>query len=222
MTVDVADGYVAKTLTAAYAQYQTTSSSAVPVVGFKIATIGDVIDVDFNTLEAAAFANPTPIPVNVSKAADVLTYTSSGNAGAVGTLYAEFVSADLSASDFPLGIGLYTDSSNYLKMGKTSTAVTWMQGLQGGSVQFNFGSVNNSAAKGTAPGKNALAWGAAGVTGVSNGGTPSTNGAITVPSFTNIAVGSASIGDLSLFGIIPNARIYPLALSAAQLQALTS
>ncbi len=110
MQVDVADGYTAKTLTANYSQYQVTGSSAVPVVGIKMATSGDVIDVDFNTLEAATFANPTPIPVNVSKAADTLLYAVLGNIlNTTGTIYVEHVplysGAILAANSYILDAG---------------------------------------------------------------------------------------------------------------------
>ena len=80
-------------LTATPTQFQfTTASAANPVVGFRVVTSGDAIKVDFNTLEQTTFANPTPIPVNVSKAADVLTFPAAGNISAsVGSIYLELM-----------------------------------------------------------------------------------------------------------------------------------
>lgn len=73
-----------------YSLVQVTRTQANPIVGFRITTNLDAIEVDFNTIEAAAFANPTPVPVNVSKAADALTYSTSGNiSDTEGATYAE-------------------------------------------------------------------------------------------------------------------------------------
>ncbi len=112
-TGDVADGYVAQTLTAAYAQYPLVTTSAVPVVGFKIATSGDVIDVDFNQLVAGSIAPAAPIPVGVTTAADVEQYVSAGNLASTnsGTMNITPVVALGSAVVFHLGT--YVDASNY-------------------------------------------------------------------------------------------------------------
>ena len=59
------------------------------VMGFKIDTNGDAIDVDFNQFEAGAFAS-SRIAAAVTRAADVLTYSSAGNvSAAAGWVYVE-------------------------------------------------------------------------------------------------------------------------------------
>ncbi len=90
MTDDGGTHWTTLTLTTTYQQFQMTRTQANPVVGFRITTLGDAIEVDFNTIEAATLANPTPIPVNVSKAADSLKYAVLGNfSNTTGTAYAE-------------------------------------------------------------------------------------------------------------------------------------
>ena len=78
------------TLTTTYQLFQLTRTQANPIVGFRISTNTDAIEVDFNTIEAAAFANSTPIPVNVSKAEDQLSFPLAGNINQTqGTIYLE-------------------------------------------------------------------------------------------------------------------------------------
>lgn len=67
-------------LTSAYQDFKfTTASAANPVVGFRIVTSADAIEVDLNTLIAGSNASPTPVPLNVSRAIDVLTLPSAEN-----------------------------------------------------------------------------------------------------------------------------------------------
>ena len=72
--------WTAITLTTQYQPfYFTTASAANPVVGFRIVTSTDAIEVDFNTLVAGSNKFPVFTPTNVNEAADVLQYVSAGN-----------------------------------------------------------------------------------------------------------------------------------------------
>ena len=212
-TVDVADGYVAKTLTTAYAQYQTTSSSAVPVVGYKIATSGDVIDCDFATLEAATFANPTPIPVNVSKAADVLLYAANGNIdGTNGSSYLELqipsvaaVTTDMRVLDSQAnshGPHLLQSAVGQPRIFDGTTYAT------SGLPAINFGSVNKLGAS----------WGGASMQEFSNGAAGNVqvfNGNMGFAG-SNIELGTTG-GSVQIFGTIRRVQIWPVALSSPRL-----
>lgn len=92
-----------------------TASAANPIVGFRGATNADAIIVDFNTLEAATFANPTPIPLNVSKAADIDQYVSAGNISSTATsLTMELTpAATLTAATEYFHWASYVDADNY-------------------------------------------------------------------------------------------------------------
>jgi hypothetical protein len=217
MTADVADGYVVKTLTATSAQYQVTSTSAVPVVGFKFATSGDAITVDFNTLEAATFANPTPIPVNVSKAADVLSYPSVGNVNSPnGTAYAEFaLSAAPTGTNFILGVSA-GDAALYLS-GVTVQVAAFdgTNSATGPANSFTANTISKAAIYwSTSLGKMQIA---------SNGGIGAQatfDGSLLAA--TPFVIGNIVGGGRDLFGTIRNVVIFGTALSAAQLQAKTS
>lgn len=204
------------TLTTAYKQFSfVTASAANPVVGFKINTNLDAIEVDFNTLEAAAFANPTPIPVNVSKAADVLTYPSAGNiSGTVGTAYAEFTIAGTGANASAV-IGLSNNSvqAMYVK----TTAELSIFDLDTETFSSTYSSY-------TALNKGATSWGGT-VKSVSLSGVAAISGTfdgdLNVPA--SFVVGSSLDGATNpLFGTIRQVRIYPTALSSGRLQAMTT
>jgi hypothetical protein len=216
-TVDVADGYVAQTLTAAYAQYQTTSTSAIPVVGYKLATSGDVIDVDFNTLEAAPFANGTPIPVNVSKAADVLTYPYAGNANtAKGTAYAELTTQWKTAPANMVAIGLNNTSAPFIAF---AAGVSTTVGMYDGTT------VNQKTAltdMSTGARKRISSWGGSAMSITGDGATPATAAFDGTMGNVAIAIGTDTSGTLPWSGTIRNVQIFGTALSAAQLQAMTT
>lgn len=115
ITGDNGATWTAITLTAAYQLVQfTTASAANPVVGFRIVTSADAIEVDFDTLEDATFAEPTPIPINVSHAADVDQYVSASNISATATtLYMELDPGGVLGSTVTFHFGTYVDANNY-------------------------------------------------------------------------------------------------------------
>ena len=208
---------ITATLTTAYKQFEvTTASAANPIVGFRITTNLDAIEVDFNTLEAATFANPTPIPLNVSKAADVLTYPVAGNFNtAEGTVYAEWTSAvptgtapaiigdGASANQFPIYINGSTkastyDGTNVVQAGSAITLPT------------------------TTIHKAAMSWSGSTLSGSSDGSVAATGTFDGSMGITTIAIGFSNAASTYLFGSIRNVRTYPKAPSAAQLAGMTA
>ncbi len=191
-------------------QVQVTRTQANPVVGFQVVTNGDAIEVDFNTIEAATFANPTPIPVNVSKAADVLTFPTSGNiADAAGTAYCEFSLPSWPTYGSQGQILSVPGVSGWIRTNSTNV-ISSNDGANTASGPINVpaaGSVAKAAASWTGSVLACYAQGSAGTPGTYDG------------SFND--VGTMTIGN-SPFGGTKNIRIYNRAMSAAQLQALTT
>ena len=208
------------TLTTTYQQFQLTRTQANPIVGFQIATNLDAIEIDFNTIEAATFANPTPIPVNVSKAADVLTYVSAGNiAGANGAAYAEVAFSSIESLTAGQEVISCLSSGGILIDSNSS----------GGQARFRIYDGTNQANEtafvpslGVAY-KAASSWGTSGLSVTHSGiavSTSSFDGDISAT--TNVGIGCSDAGANLLFGSVRNVRIYNRALTAEQLQVLTT
>lgn len=207
------------TLTTTYTQFQVTRTQANPIVGFQIATNTDAIEVDFNTIEAASIANPTPIPVNVSKAADVLTYVGSGNVG-VGpmTVYLEYrgvfntgtaVNALLTTTD---GAATGYDYMNWTTSGGRITVTT-----PNGTAFIAATLANNTMHK------IARSSSGAGTTVFANGVPGSIASAATNNTTQPVAIQIGGRPDAAhaAFSTIRNVRIYAQALPDAQLVAMT-
>ena len=205
ITGDNGATWTAITLTTTYALFQfTTASAANPVVGFRLVTSGDAIEVDWNTLEAATFANPTPIPLNVSKAADVLTYPTSGNfSDTAGTMYAETAQTSWANAAGSI-IGSATQGMMPLS---TNSGVKGYDGTN---------TVNGTAGAPSGLVKMAVSW--TGTTmNVDASATAVVSGTYdTTWNLTTVGVGTGG------FGTVRNVRIYSTALSAGQLTAMTS
>lgn len=213
------------TLTTAYKNFAfTTASAANPVVGFKIDTNADAIEVDFNTLEAATFANPTPIPINVSKAADVLTYPSAGNINAsVGSIYAEITKPAVS--------GLYFFGETYATGGAGMGYVdqgggndTW--GFYDSTGTIRYFTVGAASSAFTTPAKHAMSYGGTSTTGAINGVLKNTVATASPPLLLSASfiVGDhrASGNTSPLFGTIRNLKLYPVALYQSELVGMTT
>lgn len=207
---------ITSTLTTTYQLFQVTRTQANPVVGFRITTDTDAIEVDFNTIEDASFANPTPIPVNVSKAGDVLTYPAIGNtADAVGSAYAEVSGTQtggqqdiIVSSNGTGGFPLYLNSSNDTLR------------LYDGTAERSLGTFNLS----TTVQKIATSWGGTAANGAIAGALGATSPATFDGSMnmdTTISIGQET-GTQSLFGSIRNVRIYSIALPSTTLESITA
>ena len=205
---------------ASYAQIQLpVRTQANPVVGFRITTNGDAVEVDFNTVEvqqrATARANPTPIPVNVSKARDVLTFITAGNlSGTVGACYAEFTTN--TDSGFNPSIVSTFSAPGGAPLLLNSDKVTLYD-----DSGFSELSAAVSPLPTTAVQKAATSWSAGRITagalnGVSSTGTYDGNLNLTATVFIggNVAAGS------DLYGAVSTVRNYGRALSPAQLEVI--
>jgi len=205
---------ITSTLTTTYKLFQVTRTQANPVVGFRITTNADAIEVDFNTLEPAAFANPTPIPVNVSKAGDVLTYVTAGNIqNSAGTIYAEITTSGIDGSYAPIGdtfsggggVPLFIETTNKLSLYDVTTT------------RESGPSVSRPLLTSTKVGIN---WGGATTIGAVNG-TLGTEQVFDGSLNTSAVLGIGVRPDLSastnqLFGTIRNVRIWLAAMSSTQ------
>ncbi len=78
ITADNGTTWTTQTLTTSYQQFQVSKTAANPIIGIRLVTSGDVVEADFNQLEAGSFAT-SPIvttTIAVARAADVITLSS--------------------------------------------------------------------------------------------------------------------------------------------------
>lgn len=93
MTIDNGTTWTTKTLTSTYQRFQVIKTAANPVIGFRIVTSGDAIDVDFNQLESGSTATSpiTTVGSAVARPADVLSWrTAIPISNQNGVVYVEF------------------------------------------------------------------------------------------------------------------------------------
>jgi hypothetical protein len=177
--------------------------------------------VDMTGLEIGAFASsriPT-VASAVTRNADVLTYPIAGNAAdAAGTAYAEVTA-------------MFDTAVNYEIVGFTNAATG--RPLYAASIPTNIrifdgtnvGTSNVIGSYATSPAKVASSWSVAGSTQrICLAGTVPTSGAYdgTICGAGPIGIGCAGDGTVQWNGTIRNVRIWPTALTAAQLQAITT
>lgn len=201
-------------------QSLTSASAANQIVGIRVVTNGDSVAVDFGgTLEQAAFSNPTPIPVNVSKAADLLTYVTSGNlSSTVGTCYAEFTSAAVSPAAISL-ISTYNGGTEGIAL--TVTGAGSILSLYDGTA---FRSLSSAISRPIVTSlKGCSSWSGVTCSGALSGT------AITGVTFdgdmgfdTVFAVGSDRVAGGAMFGAAKNIKIWPVAIPAATLKSMTT
>ena len=220
MTVNGGTNYTAMALTAAYQQFiLTDAASANPIVGIQVTGSGDVVTCDFSGLRAGSFYGSTPIPINVSQAADVLTYPSAGNiSGTVGTAYAEFTTAQTGTAAERAVLSNGTPNNIYIE---TLTGAGTPLGLNDGTANRSFGLNTNVPI--TSPVKAATVWSGSATNGFLSGaaGTPAGfDGDMNIGA--TIIVGDSGSGNRTLFGTIRNVRIWPVALPAWRLINLTT
>ena len=214
-----------------YTLIQQNANVDVTLLGFgiEIGTSGDAIDVWGNGFQAGGFAT-SPIPtttVAVTRNADVLTYPSAGNASSTsGSAYAEFTSA--APATFPASIATIPLIDTY---NGTEGTILQIEGAGVGherQLMIFDGATSRYLASAytfpvSTPTKIASSWGGSATQGVIAGGTVGSAG---FDGNLNLAavlpIGYEYGRTLSLFGTIRNVRIYGQALSAAQLQAMTS
>jgi hypothetical protein len=190
-----------------------------PAIGIVLGTGSDKIAVDMVQFENGASAS-TPIPtttVAVSRNADILTYPTAGNAGVSGALYFELSVANTAATMIPVQIDDGSDNNR----------IASYTGTQFNSYIVSGGVVQATNAIGAITANTIAKLAEVSTTGnmqiFANGtaGTKVTTGVNPV-SVSTIRISGTSGGISPLFGGIKNLRIYPTALSAAQLQSMTT
>ena len=187
-----------------------------PIVGIVLGTSGDKIAVDMCQFENGGFASsPTPATtVAVTRNADVLTYPAAGNiSNATFTAYAEFASSTANASWASGGVVVVGGTNSDPISVSSSTLTTYDTGLR-------------TLATGLTPSisiqKVAVAQNGSTINGYLNGSLTN-NSPQTAHAYSISPIGIGVSGSIyQLFGTIRNVRIYPTALSAAQLQAMTT
>ena len=205
--------WTAMATTATEQLFQVTRTQANPVVGVQVEGLGDQVAVDFNTIEAATFANPSPIPVGVSKLSDVLGYDAANVGSTQGTVYCECTTLAPSGSFSPF-VGNNSGSGGSLLHIRASDNKF---AIYDGTNETAFGSaisVPTSTVQ-----RAASAWGDSSMGGSSNGS------AVTSGTFdNNMSMTTLGIGwyNASGFGSAKNVRVWQNKKSAAELVALTS
>ncbi len=222
ITADNGATWTAMTLTTTYKPfYFTTASVANPIVGFRIVTAADAIEVDFNTLIAGSNKFPYFTPVNVNQAATVEQYVSAGNLPTNNfTIYGESCFPQVQPAGSYYLFGTYVDANN-------GTAVLW----DGTNLiaRRRISGVSSDATIALAPtAGTAFKWAArfSSTTGtdIFLSGTKGTNEAVNTACQigTNFQIGADGNGANQSFATDRNKHIYPAALTDAQLQAMTT
>jgi len=206
--------FTAVTVTAGWTQVQLTASQLNAVLGIRIVTNADAVDVWCGQFEAGAFAS-SAIPTTTASAsrnADVLSYPMAGNiSGTVGSAYSETTPYVLV-------------NSSYLIADEVDNRVPIYFNAAGTALMYD--GTNNPSLKASAYAANTLTKGAVAWSGVLE--TSAFGGSLGTPGTfdgnfdlgATFAIGGNGFGQL--FGNIRNVRIYPNALTNAQLQAMTT
>ena len=228
-TVEVTADDVAWTdITAALATaganwYRATISATLvnPVIGVRITTDTDAVDVDFAQLEAGTFATSPILTTTVAatRAADVVTVTTPPSFGGVATLFASAVPAQAAAQSGTVLSWNDGTNNNRLALFRQSDHQPVAQVVRAGVAEANFGfgaNWNDLARR-----KMAIAVAENDVAACVNGGSVVTDVNVTPPSISTLAVGSSAGG--SFFnGRIERVAIFNGArLSGGRLQSIT-
>ncbi len=221
MTDNGGTNWTALTLTTTYQLFQVTRTQANPIVGFKIDTNLDAIEVDFNTIEAASFANPTPIPVNVSKAVDSLTITITGNISTTAfACYAEgYIGAGTGVYQVMLNVNDGSDNNRYQLYRNNANTSFGAYIASGGVQQLATRPVN--IANGVSF-KSAMSADATSSNGFVNGTAGTAAAGITLPTgLTTIRIGDDAPQSSPFFGAVKNVRIWQQPLTSINCIILT-
>lgn len=196
---------------------QMAQTLANPTVGIRLVTNTDAIDVDVAQLEDGVIIASTPIPtttIAVTRNADLLTYTLSGNFdGTAGSVYAEMTTAQRNAQAYVFGSN---SNKGMLSGGQATDHWSLFDGTtqDGNSSNFSYPvtSVTKVSASWGGSSKNTFISGVAGVTpGVFDGD---------MSFVTSFSVGGVSNAEIN--GTIKNFRLWIRKLSDAALIAQTS
>lgn len=196
-----------------YTRVPITQSQLNAVLGIKIDTNTDAVDVDFNQFESGAFATSPMATAGAARNADVLTYLVSGNIlDANASVYFEVSSFSwANAAGWTIGANaagqgaFLVSSTNGINVWDGTNTVTGPAGVPSGLIK--------QAASWSGSVMRAFASGSAGTAGAFDG---SMNTGATM------GIGNLPGGSGQINGTIRNVRIFNRALTDAQLQAMTT
>lgn len=197
------------------------------VMGFKLDTNGDAIDVDCNQFESGAFATSRMLATGAARNADVLTYAITGNiSGTAGSVYVEFTPSYSGTPTvaYPSGQGRILDTAGgepIILLGSGTNQLSMYD--NGAGSGFRTGGPSYTAVAGTTN-KLATAWGGSSAIAAKDGTASALSSFSGDLSLTGgvLYVASNNSGAGQISGTIRNIRIYNRALSAAQLAAMTT
>jgi hypothetical protein len=189
--------------------------------GIIMGSAADVIEADFNQFEAlnaAQFASSPMAATGAARAMDVLTYPIAGNLDSTqGTCYAELSTNWTAAPGTSPAVG-FTDGDAALFVG-TGGLSTVIRAFDGVNTPTKAGLTDMS----TSVRKRVSSWGANGLVVTGDGAAPTVaafSGTMGSGSST-IGIGTSGVGSF-LNGTLKNIKIFPMQLTSAQIQALTS
>jgi len=190
------------------------------VFGFKIATSGDVIAVDFADNQDGAFPS-SPIYATsaaVTRSADILSYSATNIKDNAGTVKLEFTPEHTPSGTIFL-FGSYVDADNYTAILHDATNLIARKRIGGANYDAT---IANAFTSGTTY-KLAMSWGGNGVNIALNGaaGTAHSNNAAAQLGAT-LQLGSDGNGANQCFGEIKNVKFYKTELITVNFLALTA
>lgn len=189
-----------------------TQSQLNAVMGIKIDTNGDAVDVDFNQFEAGSVPTSRMVTTGAARNADYLGPSTAGNVGGtVGAVFAEVTPTAPNGSIYPTILDLGNNRPP-LAQWTSSLSLQTYDGttLCSNSTPMTSGSVNKVAAT----------WGAQGLANYVNGNqsTAAFDGDMDVGA--TMTIGNHGGADYGVGGPIRNLKIYPIALTTAQVAKL--
>lgn len=178
--------------------------------GLQINTNGDAVDVDFNQLEAGAFASTPLDTAGGARAFDVLTYPSAGNSdGTMGSVYFEFTHYSSAATGFVVALDQTQTTGCFIQNNTTLRAADGTNNADSTPTAIDTGVI-----------KGAASWGPAGLRSIKTGdaiGTNSFDGSFGTNAQINVGCSGAA---QSMFGYVQNIRIWTRQFSNGQLASL--
>jgi hypothetical protein len=220
LTLNGGTGWTTVAVTSSWARYSITATLADPDVGIRIVTSGDAVYAYGGQVEAATFASsliPTTTAA-VTRNADVLSFTSSGNISATAGTFSATSKINGPTGSTAYSIWMSTNETNnrlaariysnsYLEYGTGSSTITVNAGGVTSGTQF----------------KLAVAWDSTGGWAVKDGGTVASNTTdpsinIDATSYIGTRVGTAN----HLYGHVKNMRIWNRKFTDAELQMIST
>ena len=216
ITMDGGTGWTTVAVTSTWTRFEKNQTLADEDFGIRLVTSGDAVYVWNGQVETAAFLSSpvTTTSAAVPRAADVLTYPTSGNfSDTAGTCYAEFYRANAIGVIYPRVVGDTVSDSTplYLQGGTSKVAIYDLSTEVATAGTFSTSSINKAASKWEGAAMSVCLGGGAVASGVYDG------------SYNLTALGiGANATTNQLFGNIRNVTIWQLAVPSYNLIDITT